>query len=162
MDVRHEVMVDAPAATAWQVLGKGFGAICEWMPNMTSSEMQGELRAGGERVCRSAGWGPFPAGEVVEELLLFDEDAMEFAYVARSGLPWFIEHGENHWTIAPAGEDRCVVRMHGQLRTVWWLRWFAPLMVLGMRGAMAKMDEEMKHMIEKGTPHPRVLARATA
>lgn len=158
MEMKHEVQIDAPASAAWEVLGAGFGSICEWSATLADSAMEGELGIGGTRRCTGTGFGPFPPGEVTEELTEFDPEAMRFRYVARTGLPAFVRHAENAWTIDAEGEDRCVVRFHATVHPAWWalpLAWLLPSL---LRADLARMSEEMKFRIERGIPH----ARATA
>ncbi len=162
MKIPHEVPVHAPAADAWQVLGVGFGHICEWAGSLSHSELEGDLGVGATRSCTGAGFGPIPPSLVVEELVHYDPDAMEFSYVARGGLPWFMVDAHNAWSVHARGDDRCVVRFSATFHMVWWLRFLEPLLVRMMAKDLAKMDEEMVYRIEHGVPHPRVLAAQAA
>ncbi len=158
MEMRHEVHIDAPASDAWLVLGRGFGNICEWSATLASSELVGELGVGASRRCQGTGFGPFAPGLVTEELTAFDPEAMTFTYVARDGLPSFLHHAENAWSIHANGPARCRVAFQATVRAAWWafpIIWILPLL---LRADLAKMSEEMKHRIETGVPHPRAAA----
>jgi hypothetical protein len=161
MKLKHEVHIAAPASEAWHVLGLGFGTICEWSATLASSELVGELGVGAARRCQGTGFGPFAPSLVTEELTSFDPQGMRFRYVARTGLPGFLRHAENAWSIHPVGSERCRVEFHATVRPAWWawpIMWALPRL---LRADIAKMSEEMKHRIERGTPHPRTLAATT-
>jgi len=156
--MRHEVQIDAPASDAWHVLGVGFGTICEWSASLAASELHGDLGVGASRSCQGTGFGPFPAGVVTEELTHFDAATMTFTYEAREGLPPFVRHAGNAWSIHADGPERCVVRFEATVELAWWAwpaGWLLPRMI---RADLGKMTEEMKHRIEHGTPHPRAAA----
>ena len=90
MDMHSEVVIDAPASAAGQVLGAQFGDIAAWS-NLDVSFLEGDLGVGCARVCEGPAFGPFPASRTKEVLTEFDPDAMVFAYDAgcapRAGLP---------------------------------------------------------------------------
>ena len=66
-----EIVVRAPAAAAWAVLGERFGQIAEWAAPITASSLEGALGVGAVRTCHIAGFGPVAPGAIRERLIDF-------------------------------------------------------------------------------------------
>ena len=114
--IESEMIIDAPAAVVWEVLAHRFGDIAEWASIMKSSKKlthadkpTGAAVSG--RVCSAYGFG-----EVQEDLLDYDEQAMRFRYQAVKGLPFFIRYAENNWSVEPLSERQCKVHSKGVMR----------------------------------------------
>ncbi len=155
MKIITELDVNASASRAWQVLGEEFGDVAGWSATLASSSLNGTLEVGAVRTCMGTGFGPFPPGAVTEELTHFDREKRAFTYVGRDGIPSFVRHAENAWSVVDTGGNTCQVRSEATLEVAWWLRPVAFLMPWMMRSDMRKFTEELRHMIEHGTPHPR-------
>jgi hypothetical protein len=160
MELRAEIAIDAPARSAWALLGERFGDIGVWAAPITSSTLEGAPSAGACRVCHTARFGPFAPGVIEEELVLFDSYAMTLAYRAAAGLPRFISSAENRWSVHEVGERRCVVRAHAKVALRGLMRVFGFLLVWRLRSGATRTLEELKHYVEHGRPHPRKLATA--
>ena len=80
MEIRAELVIDAPAEDAWVVVGERFGQISEWASAITQSVIDGPPAAGRVRTCQVAGFGPIPAGVITERLVRFDPDARSLSY----------------------------------------------------------------------------------
>jgi len=157
MKLQMELELRASAERAWQILGEGFGNICEWTSSLSSSVLEGELREGGIRCCVSSqSFGPFKAGTVKERLVEFDPSTMTYAYEAFEGLPGFVKRAGNRWSIEKIDEQRCIVRSDATLELKGMLKIFAPFMKMFMRKDLEKFVEEMRYRIEQDTPHPNV------
>ena len=115
MDLRVEVLVNAPARAAWAVLGERFADIGDWAAPITASSLEGALGHGAVRTCHTARFGPVPAGAIKEQLLDFDPDSMSFAYEAIDGMPGFMADAVNRWSVLPLDDQRCLVRTHATL-----------------------------------------------
>lgn len=162
MDMHFSIELDAPASAAWRVLGEDFGDIAGWTSSLLSSGLDRERpEVGAVRTCASPGWGPFPAGEVTEELTRFERDAMTFTYAATSGLPPFVRAAQNRWTVEPTGPERCVVHSHATLELAWWAWPMVPFVRLSTRGPLRELTEELRHRVERGCAHPRVAVAST-
>lgn len=162
MEIQTEILVDAPAAEAWRVLGQNFAAIGQWSATFRTSSLEGALGVGAIRTCEGVGFGPFPPSQVTEKLTRFDPEAMCFAYVATSGLPSFIEEASNVWSIDAMGPGKCRVRSCAEVRPVWWLRPLGFLIPLLAQRDMDRFSEELQYQIERGSPHPRKIAMMDA
>lgn len=160
MDLRHDVVLEAPASVAWQVLGEAFGDVADWSTTLASSHLIGALDVGAARVCENRGFGPFPASQITETLTRFDRQTMSFAYDATEGLPAFVRKAENRWTIEPVGPHQCRVRIHATVTLAWWARPFGFLLPSLMRRDLDRFLEELRHQVEHGVPHPRKQALA--
>jgi hypothetical protein len=58
MEIRAELVINAPAEDAWVVVGERFGQISEWASAITQSVMDGPPAADRVRTCQVAGSGP--------------------------------------------------------------------------------------------------------
>ena len=75
MEMRAEILINAPAGDAWEVIGERFGDISEWASAITESAMDGLPRAGRVRTCHVAGSGPAAPGVIKERIVVFDPEA---------------------------------------------------------------------------------------
>jgi hypothetical protein len=160
VDLRAEVVIDAPAAAAWAVLGAQFGDIGQWAVPILGSSLDGEPGPGAVRTCQIAAFGPFAAGEIKERLVQFDPVGMALAYESAAGMSSFVRYAVNRWSVQPETEDRCMVRTHATLELSGPVRLLAPLLKRKLEGDGARVLEELRYRVERGCPHPRKLAAA--
>lgn len=151
-NMEMKLSVNATADEAWEVLGAGFGTMCEWDSGMASTTLEGELGVGAVRHCVSAqSFGPFKPGPVKERLVEFDPDARVFAYEAFEGLPGFVRSARNRWSIEADGE-RCVIRFDATLELQGVMRIGWPLMQRMMKKDLARWLGDLQFRIEEGAP----------
>jgi hypothetical protein len=155
MDLRLEVVVNAPARAAWAVLGERFADIGEWATPITASSLEGELGRGAVRTCHTTRFGPVPAGTIKERLIEYDPASMSFAYEAVDGMPGFFARLTNHWSVHPLDDKRCLVRTNATVD----LRGPAALLGFVLKRKLqtdgARVLDELRHRVEHGQPHPR-------
>lgn len=160
MELRNEVIIEAPAERVWHAIGDRFMNVSEWAAPITASCPLGaaELGVGVTRTCKIAPFGPVKAGVVKERLTRFDRDAMAFEYEALEGLPSFVGHAVNRWSVSRVDDCRARLRIHATLTIrgpmallAWAIKW-------QLESAGAKVAEELKYFVENGRPHPRKLA----
>jgi len=89
MELRAEVIINAPAQTAWAVLGEQFGDIGTWAGPIVRSSVDSQPGPGTVRTCQIARFGPFSAAIIRERLVEFDPEAMSLAYESAEGMPAF-------------------------------------------------------------------------
>jgi hypothetical protein len=160
IELRTEVELEVAANQAWSVLGEEFGSIGDWASGLRSSSLDRDVEVGALRTCELRAFGPFPSGQIIEELLEFDRDAMNFAYAPTSGMPPMFESATNRWSVESLGAQRCRVRSHASIDLQWWALPLAKFFGRGIRSEIDAFAEEMRHRIEKGVAHPRKLAQA--
>jgi len=158
MDLRGEVVINAPAQAAWDVLGERFGHIGEWATPITSSCLEGEPAVGAIRTCQFAGFGPFKAGTIQERLVEFEPAAMSLAYESAEGMPRFVKSAVNRWSVHPRSEASCLVRTHATLELRGPLRLVQSLLAWRLQADGASVLEDLRYQVEHGRPHPRKLA----
>jgi len=56
MEMRAELVINAPAEDAWAVVGERFGEAGQWASAITESVMDGPSAAGQVRTCQVAGF----------------------------------------------------------------------------------------------------------
>jgi hypothetical protein len=154
------VVINAPAAAAWAVLGERFADIGEWAAPITSSTLDRELGVGAIRTCQISRFGPLALGVVRERLIAFDPARMTLAYESLDGLPAFITSAINHLSIEDIDNGQCLVRSQANvaLHGAAWL--LGPLLKWRMQIAARRVFEELRHQVEHGRAHPRKLASA--
>lgn len=157
MELHNEMVVNAPAAAAWAVLGERFGQIAEWAVPITASSMEGEPRIGAVRTCHIARFGPVAPGAIKERLIAFDAQARSFAYEAVEGMPRFIARAVNRWSVHARDEKSCIVRTHATLELRGAAVLLGRLLKWKMQADGGRVFEELQHRIEHGRPHPRKL-----
>jgi hypothetical protein len=155
MDLSGEILVNAPAAAAWQVLGERFADIGEWAVPITSSSLDGELQRGAIRTCHTARFGPVLAGTIKERLTEYEPGAMSFAHEAVDGMPSFVERATNRWSVHPLEDERCLVRTRATLGLRGPAALFGFMLKWKLQADGARVLEELRYRIEHGQPHPR-------
>jgi hypothetical protein len=160
VDLRADIVIDAPAAAAWAVLGERFGQIGDWATPITNSYVDGELTVGAVRTCQFSGFGPFKPGAIQERLVEFDPGAMTLAYESVEGIPSFVKSARNRWTIEPRSAASCLVRTHATLELQGPLRLLQFVVAHRLQADGARVLDELRYQVEHGRPHPRKLAVA--
>jgi hypothetical protein len=162
MELRNEIVIDAPASTVWQVLGERFMDIGDWAAPITSSCPVAEARpaVGVARACYVAGFGPVKAGTIIERLTVFNREGMFFEYEALDGMPRFVARAVNRWSAHAIADGRCLVRIHATLTLRGPVALFGCLVKSQMQSGGKRVAEELKYYVEQGKVHPRKLASA--
>lgn len=161
MELKSEIVVNASSAAAWNVVGERFHQVSEWAePIRTSSCVGGDGTplVGSIRACEIAGFGPVKAGVVKEKLLAFDPVALSLTYEAIEGLPSFITRVVNTLSVHPIGPGRCTVRQHASFDLAGVARLFGSIVKWQMARQIPAALDDLRHMIECGTPSARKLA----
>lgn len=158
MELNAEVVISAPAKAAWVVLGECWGHIGRWAAPITVSFLDGEPCVGAVRVCRTARFGPVAPSIIKERLLEFDNASMSFAYEAAAGMPKFIEHAVNRWSVHALDDGRCVVKTRATVELRGPMALLGFLLQRSLKANGARVLDELRHRVEQGTPHPRKVA----
>jgi hypothetical protein len=152
MEMRAELVINAPAQDAWIVIGERFGEIAEWAPAITESVMDGPPAAGRVRTCQVAGFGPIAAGVIKERLTQFDPQARSLSYEAAAGMPRFIAGAVSRWSVHTGPGSACTVRIHATLALRRVARPLSPALRGRMRADTRRALAELKHRVEVGHP----------
>jgi hypothetical protein len=115
MEMRAELVINAPAQDAWIVVGERFGEIAEWAPAITESVMDGRPAVGRIRTCQVAWFGPIAAGVIKERLTQLDPQARSLSYEAAARMPRFIAGAVSRWSVHAGPGSACTVRIHATL-----------------------------------------------
>ena len=110
MELRAEVVINAPAQSAWAVVGEQFGEIGQWAAPIECSSLDSPPGRGAIRTCQIIQFGPFRAGTIKERLIEFDPTAMTCTYESAEGMPAFVSKAVNTWSVHTESATRCVVR----------------------------------------------------
>jgi hypothetical protein len=150
MEMRAELVINAPAEDAWVVVGERFGDIGEWASAITESIMDGPPAVGRVRTCQVAGFGPIAAGVVKERLIEFDPQARSLSYEAAAGMQWFIAGAVSRWSVHAGPGSSCTVRIHATLTLRLAARVLSPALRWRMRADTRRALAELRHRVEAG------------
>lgn len=154
MEMRAEVMISTPADDAWMIVGERFGQIGDWASALAESGMDGSPAVGEVRTCHVAGFGPFGPGVIKERLTGFDPQARSLSYEAAEGLPGFVVHAVNRWSVEPGPGGGCFVKIHATLTLRPFARPLGPVLRWFTRADTRRVLAELRHRVETGRPHP--------
>lgn len=98
LQVKEQMIINAPAKTVWHILAHEFHNISAWSSGIYESEAVNAINIPQDapvsgRMCYSDGFG----GNVEEEFTYYDEEGMRFGYQAVGELPSFMTNGGNNW-----------------------------------------------------------------
>ncbi|MEN1728961.1 MAG: SRPBCC family protein [Pseudomonadota bacterium] len=156
--IERNISIDAPIEQVWRVSAEEFEDIDRWDANVKSSisnehPVSGSASAG--RICTQ-----YNGRKIVEELIETDVDRTSFSYRISKGLPGFVESAINTWRLEKSSSTQTrltmtvIIQVRGLIGT---------MMSVPMKAQMGKIlgnaQEELKHFIEKGLPHPRKSAK---
>ena len=154
VSIERTTVINAPLEHLWKVSADEFEHIDRWDGNVKSSHPSGNTVVNapvGGRVCNL-----YSGGKTVERFIEFDNSKYTFTYEIAEGLPGFVISARNTWLHeAVAGNKtkltmRVVMRVKGILGRIMQCP-----MKLQMGKVLGTAQEELKHYIETGQPHPR-------
>ena len=154
MQMRAELVISAPAEDTWVVVGERFGEIGQWASPIIASAMDGPPGTGQVRTCQIAGFGPIGPGVIKERLVHFDPAARSLAYEAVAGMPAFIKHAVNRWSVraGPGGGSTVAICATVTLRPA--ARPLGAVLRWRMHADTRRVLAELRHRVETGQPHP--------
>lgn len=158
VSVEKSIIINAPLDQVWQVTAGDFENIHRWDANVKTARQKGVAHNGapvGGRVC-----GLYNGSDIVESIVEYDENRHRFVYAITEGLPGFIESGQNTWTHQVVNPNKTRVTM----KTAMNVKGFLGTIMQGpMKSQIGKLlgnvQEELKHFVETGQPHPRKLKK---
>lgn len=162
MELRAELVINAPSQDAWIVVGERFGEIGEWASSITESSMDGRPAAGQVRTCHIAGFGPIAPGVIKERLVRFDPEARSLSYEAIAGMPQFIVNAVSRWSVRDGPGSGCTIRIHATLTLRSAARPLGLVLRWRIRADTRRVLAELRHRVETGRPHPPELAAPTS
>jgi len=161
MDMRAELVINAPAEDAWVVVGERFGEIGQWASSITKSVVDGKPAAGTVRTCHVAGFGPIGPGVIKERLTRFDPEARSLSYEAVEGMPRFIVRAASDWSVHAGPGRTCTIQVHATLTLRPTARPLGPLLRSRMRADTRRALAELRQRVETGHPDPVKAAALT-
>jgi hypothetical protein len=148
MQIETTTEINASADAVWHVFGERFEDISHWADGVVKSRLDGPVGQGAVRTCDIKQVGPIPAGQVTEELTVFEREARELTYVVRSGVPPMMESIVNAWTIEPLGPNRCRITSVATFHLKWWARPASVFLRFPMRRALRDFAGELRSHVE--------------
>lgn len=146
----HEI--DAPAAAVWDLLGEKFADVSEWADSIVKSSIDRPLGKGAVRTCDLKAFGPVPAGQITEELTVFNRDDRALTFVVHTGLPGFMRFVENAWSVESIDGNHSRVMSRATFRLAWWMVPLSPLLRFqlgrGLRGFVVNLASTVKARVK--------------
>ncbi len=150
-----ESALQASSAEAWAVLAERFGEVGAILSTLESSELKGELKVGGSRVCVTKPVWPFGSTALVETLTKHDPKTLTFSYKVTQGLPGAIQSANSDWNIESLTDDKSKIRSVSELQLKWWVAPFSCIIRAIIKKEIAKAFEEFTYYLENKKVHPR-------
>jgi hypothetical protein len=116
--------------------------------------MDGPPGTGQVRTCQLAGFGPIGPGVITERLVHFDPQARSLAYEAVAGMPAFIKHAGNRWSVHAGPGGGSMVAIHATVTLRPAARPVGPVLRWRMRADGRRVLAELRHRVETGRPRP--------
>jgi hypothetical protein len=148
MKIQTDLEFNAPASTAWRVFGEQFADVSVWADAIEDSAIDRPVALGAVRTCDLKAVGPFPAGQVTEELTVFDSGSRSLSYVVLSGVPGFMRFIENAWTIEAIDDGRSRITSVLTVNVAWWGLPMVPLVRGQLKGSVRGFVEQFAAHIE--------------
>jgi Polyketide cyclase / dehydrase and lipid transport len=160
------LVVEAPADSVWDVVGRRFDRIGEWAtaipasvaipaptcPSLSASCPAAAAAPVAGRVCET---GIRLAPRVTEVLLAYDEANRTLTYEA-SGMPAFVTVARNTWTVTPLDSRHARVSLRAQFETRGLFGHLGRWAILAqVRRTSRHLAEDLRHYVVYGTPSPR-------
>ena len=147
MIIATHIDVAAPAGQVWAIVGPGFADVAAWTTVIAHSE---PTTTGDGRRCSVSG---IPGvDEVVERLTAYDDSARTMTYVADTGLPGYVRHATNTWTVTPLGPDRSRVALDARVTVSGPARLAAPLIRFVLTVVGRRTLRDLRRHVERGAP----------
>ena len=156
MKIEQQIIVDASADKAWEILGHKYDRVSEWASSI--------LESSGKHILPSDIQAPFSGrkckttlGSFDEQIISYDEQKMMLAYTAKGDkMPFFVKQMANNWSVTSLGKNRAQIdmRMEIDILPVFSLI-MSPIMKMQMVKVTGEVIEDLKHFVETDRPHPR-------
>jgi hypothetical protein len=135
-DLTKEIIINVSAQELWTMVGPGFTEVYKWSSNVDHSVGAGTAQFDGatcsERTCNVNVKG---FSKINEKLTKYSDADMNLAYAVIDGMPGFVTHAENDWTVVAISDTQCKLVMKATFRP-------KGLMGTLMNGMMKKKMEE--------------------
>ncbi len=148
--LKSDYVINVSIERLWSILIDEYTEIGKWATSIPYSTPNPDLPEGDlGRVCAVSGFG-----EIKETVTHLDAATHSFIYKAE-GMPFFIRHIQNAWTLTAEGVGtRVQAHASGELMPIAGrLLW--PMMRLQMRRVSREFFEDLKYYAEMGAAHPR-------
>ncbi|MEM1138829.1 MAG: SRPBCC family protein [Pseudomonadota bacterium] len=159
VSIERSTVIEAPIEVVWRVSAQEFEHIDRWDGNVKHSRPNGPATGGapvGGRICDLYG-----GGQTIERFVAFDPANCAFAYEITKGLPGFVTAARNTWRLeALAGNTtRLTMRVDMGVKGLLGAIMRGP-MTSQMGKVLTRAQDELKHYVETGEPHPRKRKKA--
>ena len=116
--IQKEIMINVPSASLWDFIGPGFIEVYKWSSNVDHAEGSGKAEFDGavcsERFCDVNVKG---FNKISERLTNYNQDKQCLTYEVSDGMPSFITHASNEWSVVPISVNQSILRMKANFRS---------------------------------------------
>ena len=161
MSKEPTIIIEAGAEKIWDVLVGDFVNVHTWMASIdASTPMAGTAIPGAPVVGRNAHI-PLNDGIMADKIVGIDKASwtlhLDTDLKNIKGFNPMLGF-KNSVYIKPLGDNRCEVTWSRSPKVVWYLSFMYPMLKKALYPGFVRSLEELKHIVETGTPHPRKVA----
>ncbi len=127
MKITTEKTVTVPADVLWDLLGERFGEIGSWADAIVASKLDGQMETGAVRTCELKPTS-IGQGTIREEVTVFNRAKQAVGFRVIDGLPGFMRHVENVYSVTPVGDGRARVTSNLTIKVAWYMTPMLPVL----------------------------------
>jgi hypothetical protein len=152
-NVSRELNINVSPDKLWQIIGHRFEDAYIWASSVDHSKGGGTPEFEGatcsERFCDVNAKG---FNKISEKLVKYSNEDMTLAYVVLEGMPSFITHAQNDWTVEPTGihQSKLVMKADFSLQGIMG-RFMKPMMKSKMEKLLDVVLNDAKIFAETGS-----------
>ncbi len=116
--IQKEIIINVPSDSLWDFIGPGFIEVYKWSSNVDHAEGSGISEFAGavcsERYCDVNVKG---FNKISERLIKYDQNKQHLAYEVTEGMPSFVTHASNEWSVHILNANQSKLRMQANFRS---------------------------------------------
>ncbi len=116
--IQKEITINIAADSLWDFIGPGFIEVYKWSSNVDHAEGSGLAEFDGavcsERYCDVNVKG---FNKISERLIKYHQDKQYLAYEVTDGMPSFVTHASNEWSVHPHSVNQSILRMQANFKS---------------------------------------------
>ena len=116
--LQKEIIINVPTNSLWEFIGPGFIEVYKWSSNVDHAEGSGIAEFDGavcsERFCDVNVKG---FNKISERLIKYDQEKQLLAYEVKDGMPSFVTHASNEWSVHPHSVNQSKLRMQANFKS---------------------------------------------
>lgn len=155
MKISTSIVISAPSADVWAVVGPGFANPAAWASSVISSvgvdvEAGAEALPGAPYSARECAIATPGTDRLVEELTAYDAESMTLTYVVAEGLERVARRTQLTWSVSQTPEGSSRLRIDTVLTPTLLGHAMRPLLRRALATAARRNAEDLRHFVKTG------------